>query len=281
MGIRQKLNSTCIGVLIPVNDIELKQFDIRESGYNRMLLQHDQIESFNKVIIDENDEDSSISIVDGDEIGHHRKDSNNKNAFTYFDHMKEVISQQRQLQQQQQLQHQPTQNDDDDEEENQRAAEFLPLPQQLPKVWVYIQKNPSKTNYYCPIVQTYVDIILRGCLLISKKFAIEFIQTTKGWCHDEYEDENENENDDLENNMNDDDDGDDDNNNEKGTNNVASASAAAKTTSSTTLMRDTTYWINDRNNPLYVRADYEYSKLHGNKLDSLLKIYRPEIAYRR
>jgi hypothetical protein len=34
-----------------------------------------------------------------------------------------------------------------------------------------------------PIVQSYVGIILSGCLTILEEFAHEFISTTKGWHH--------------------------------------------------------------------------------------------------
>ena len=49
------------------------------------------------------------------------------------------------------------------------------------RVWVYIQKDPIPADSSHPILQSYVDVILSGCLSISEDFARSFIQTTKGW----------------------------------------------------------------------------------------------------
>ncbi len=60
---------------------------------------------------------------------------------------------------------------------------------QLPNgiVWVYLAKThgiPSDPN---PIAQSYLDVILAGCLGLGEdlgeKFAKEFIETTQGWEH--------------------------------------------------------------------------------------------------
>ena len=42
-------------------------------------------------------------------------------------------------------------------------------------------RNPQAASSDYPIAQSYVGIVVRGCLMISKSFAQEFIQTTKGW----------------------------------------------------------------------------------------------------
>lgn len=49
------------------------------------------------------------------------------------------------------------------------------------KFWVYVVDNPQASTKECPIAQSYVDVILTGCLKISEEFAREFISTTKGW----------------------------------------------------------------------------------------------------
>ncbi len=52
---------------------------------------------------------------------------------------------------------------------------------ELPKgnVWAYITKKPEKTKF--PIIQSYLDVILTGCLEISKEFAREFLLNTFNW----------------------------------------------------------------------------------------------------
>lgn len=52
------------------------------------------------------------------------------------------------------------------------------------RVWIYVHKCPIPANPSFPIVQSYVDIILRGCLSISNEFAASFLETTQGWHHD-------------------------------------------------------------------------------------------------
>ena len=53
------------------------------------------------------------------------------------------------------------------------------------KVWIYMQKEPIMADPSHPIPQSYVDIIIRGCLTISEDFARSFIDTTAGWKHEE------------------------------------------------------------------------------------------------
>ncbi|MFC1587811.1 gamma-glutamylcyclotransferase family protein [Planctomycetota bacterium] len=48
-------------------------------------------------------------------------------------------------------------------------------------VWIYTALHPSKPCDNCPLVQSYVDVILNGCLAVSREFATEFINTTTAW----------------------------------------------------------------------------------------------------
>lgn len=48
-------------------------------------------------------------------------------------------------------------------------------------IWVYLVNNPILPTNECPIAQSYLDVVLTGCLEINEKFAAEFIQTTDGW----------------------------------------------------------------------------------------------------
>jgi hypothetical protein len=73
-----------------------------------------------------------------------------------------------------------------------RGYERLPVPPQAVTVlsdaavpvgnlWVYAVPRPQPASTACPIVQSYVDIILLGCLDLGQGFAHEFIDTTSGW----------------------------------------------------------------------------------------------------
>ena len=47
--------------------------------------------------------------------------------------------------------------------------------------WIYFAK---KTNHPCqsqPIAQSYVDVIIKGCLEIGLEYTEEFLKTTAGW----------------------------------------------------------------------------------------------------
>ena len=115
---------------------------------------------------------------------------------------------------------------------------------QRPNIWVYLQQDPSPINPICPLAQSYIDIIMRGCLTISHDFCREFLETTRGWsAHDFHDPSSEQQGDD-----------------------------------GSSLI--TTYWINDRHNPLYVRADRKYSVENADELDRLLKKHRPEMEHR-
>lgn len=81
-------------------------------------------------------------------------------------------------------------------------------------VWMYMHKDPTHADASHPIAQSYVDIILRGCLKISREFAEAFVETTDGW--------------------------------------------------------DNAHWVEDRDDPLYVRADPVYSSEYGHKIDKVL-----------
>lgn len=48
-------------------------------------------------------------------------------------------------------------------------------------VWVYITEQFSPPCSLSPIVQTYVDTVLAGCLEISDAFAHHFVEHTLGW----------------------------------------------------------------------------------------------------
>ena len=48
-------------------------------------------------------------------------------------------------------------------------------------IWVYITEHHQPPCQQSPIVQSYVDTVLTGCLEISEQFAHHFIANTIGW----------------------------------------------------------------------------------------------------
>jgi gamma-glutamylcyclotransferase (GGCT)/AIG2-like uncharacterized protein YtfP len=48
-------------------------------------------------------------------------------------------------------------------------------------IWVYVKKEPQPPCDQSPILQTYVDTVLSGCLEISESFAEHFVRHTIGW----------------------------------------------------------------------------------------------------
>ncbi|MCW8331215.1 gamma-glutamylcyclotransferase [Photobacterium sp. SDRW27] len=48
-------------------------------------------------------------------------------------------------------------------------------------VWVYVKTDPEPPCEVQPIMQTYVDTVLAGCLSISRQFTETFVETTQGW----------------------------------------------------------------------------------------------------
>jgi hypothetical protein len=107
------------------------------------------------------------------------------------------------------------------------------------KVWVYIQKENLPPTERYPIVQSYVDTILRGCLTVGgEEFARDFIRSTKGWHPDDFSDSSDGSDSDM---------GDGD-----------------------------VMWVNDRRTPVYLRGDPTYMREHANALDSLFQKYSPK-----
>ncbi|GHA52175.1 gamma-glutamylcyclotransferase family protein [Photobacterium aphoticum] len=48
-------------------------------------------------------------------------------------------------------------------------------------IWVYTRTSLTPPCSVWPIMQTYVDTVMAGCLSISEQFAREFVETTQGW----------------------------------------------------------------------------------------------------
>ena len=176
LGIRVRETAECVGVLVPVDDEELAQFDRRELGYDRIQI-----------------------------------DTKNVHDLLY---------------------------------EHQEHGTPPPPPRmdRNATIWVYVQQEFQPVSEDAPICQSYVDIILRGCLTISNDFSRDFLLTTRGWHHHDMH----NPDDDTKEGCS-----------------------------------ESVHWIDDRHNPRYVRADREYSITNSHHLDRMLELHRPEWKHRR
>jgi cation transport regulator ChaC len=121
------------------------------------------------------------------------------------------------------------------------------------KVWVYIPRTSLPANQNFPIVQSYVDIILRGCLDYGTNFATYFLNTTDGWWNHEII-SNIDDGQDLSHNCRDD-----------------------------NIRRELNHfnWVEDRDNPFYVRADMDWSKEKAELVDNYLEDHVPLALMKR
>mmetsp|Transcript_13705 Transcript_13705/g.34465 ORF Transcript_13705/g.34465 Transcript_13705/m.34465 type:complete len:269 (-) Transcript_13705:43-849(-) len=99
-------------------------------------------------------------------------------------------------------------------------------------LWIYnpIPKYTSMATAEVPILQSYVDICMKGCLSISNKFAEEFVTGTYGWYPGDVR--------------------------------------RLKPDIETQDDPNSSCWIDDRRHPVYIRADKEYALQHANALDA-------------
>jgi hypothetical protein len=201
MGVRFKDDAQCVGVLLPVEKWELKKFDQREQGYDRVPLYLGDVQT--------------VPFLDKK---HYR--AKGHEIFLKAKQRKHSI-----------------------------------------KIWMYLQQKTDPPSNDAPIVQSYVDTILRGCLSISQRFAHEFIVNTKGWTPNELE-------------------WDDDDNFGVSENGNDSMDDGTMNSSCTVLTQDDVHWLNDRHDPIYSRGDQQYMLKNGHVLDDLLKRHRDEFKYR-
>mmetsp|Transcript_9192 Transcript_9192/g.19292 ORF Transcript_9192/g.19292 Transcript_9192/m.19292 type:complete len:294 (-) Transcript_9192:87-968(-) len=114
-------------------------------------------------------------------------------------------------------------------------------------VWIYvpIDRVTGMARALNPILQSYVDIALRGCLSYSESFGREFVKGTYGWYPGHSHPDMNNEH-------------------EEGEEEFGDLSYSC--------------WLNDREDPIYVRADKEYSLKNFEVLDAT---FDPVVLKRR
>ena len=192
MGVQFRENAECVGVILPVSEKDMKEFDKRERGYERL----------------------PLNLTNVDEVPFLNKTEH------YRDPAHQVFL----------------------------NAKSGTLKEKL-QVWVYIQKDPLPPTQDHPIVQTYIDTILRGCLSINEEFAKEFIATTKGWSLEEIPE--------------------------------LTTESESDDDSDTLSLQNEPIWVDDRHNPIYVRGDKKHSLENAGRFDSLLRKLRPRHFSRR
>jgi hypothetical protein len=242
MGVRFRPGAKCNGILIHVDEEELMRFDVREAGYERQRIDladiHRHIDS--DKLVDSNmplwpsgNEDPSSSF--GDEVD----DVQCPECRLVFD----MASEKRR----------ETSKSSREDQSSDEVGDIA--------VWVYVQSKNLPAERSFPITQSYVDIIMRGCLSISHDFARRFLETTHGWWHDGAGGDRE-----MSLGQNVAYDGALDTNDPK---NVAPGIDEHHT------------WVNDRHDPMYVRADSEYSLENGDEIDKLIEEHHPHALKKR
>ena len=97
---------------------------------------------------------------------------------------------------------------------------------------------------------------MRGCLSVSRDFARRFLETTHGWWHSGDSVANENEA-------------------------SAKQSVADDAAKDVPSVDEHHIWVDDRNDPMYVRADSEWSLANGKEIDKLIQEHHPHALKRR
>ncbi|KAG7355238.1 hypothetical protein IV203_004594 [Nitzschia inconspicua] len=174
-------------------------------------------------------------------------------------------------------------------------------------VWMYVPQVSQPATMEYPIPQSYVDVCLRGCLSISESFMQEFITSTVGWnpqelvdlekasqqpIQYEYEEDEENNDDDDENTMS-----------ESSSSSYTPSMMRGSHTRSNSefsslssvmdwddvvenddtdnkqkqqqkgnqpIILSPDAWINDRKDPVYMRADRAFSLENATVIDDLI-----------
>jgi hypothetical protein len=250
MGVRFGPGAKCNGVLIHVDEEELMQFDVREGGYARRRIDladiHCHVDSEELIAeniplwptntVEAGSEDGAQSAI-REELAMGKVQC--PECRVVFEKAREK-------------RRKSTMSCGEDEDDSSIEDEGI-------SVWVYVQSEnmPAERSY--PITQSYVDIIMRGCLSISHDFARRFLETTHGWWHDGPGPSNERE---INTQVMDD---------KKGEACIDDEKHNSKHHT----------WVNDRHDPMYVRADSDYSLENGRKIDELIKEHHPRAFQRR
>eukprot|EP00578_Thalassiosira_sp_NH16_P006392 CAMPEP_0181122526 /NCGR_PEP_ID=MMETSP1071-20121207/25364_1 /TAXON_ID=35127 /ORGANISM="Thalassiosira sp., Strain NH16" /LENGTH=328 /DNA_ID=CAMNT_0023207509 /DNA_START=313 /DNA_END=1299 /DNA_ORIENTATION=- len=251
MGVRFRSGAKCNGVLICVDEEELMRFDVREAGYDRQRIDladiHRHLDS--DTLINESMSLWPTSSVEvGDEETSARSSLREKLALE-----EAKCSECRLVFEKACAKRRKSGSASSECDSSQECDDMA--------VWVYVQSHNLPAERSFPITQSYVDIIMRGCLSISQDFARRFLETTHGWWHDGPLDRKGRKI------------------NTPQTMEDTGADCDIKMEQNSIKKHHT--WINDRLNPMYVRADNEFSLQNGEAIDELIKEHHPHALQRR
>jgi hypothetical protein len=244
---KKKYYPSCVGVLVPLpssnnddcddNEV-LFALDRREKCYDRHRVDLSDIERVDNALLDAD----GVAVVDQNKHQRMQEEIEERYYTNTF------------LRRPRRPRQQPVECDNNNDNSNNKKDEYNNNNENENNeiyVWIYVPREcytKMASNTKHPILQSYVDIALRGCLSISKLFAKEFVDGTYGWYPGhQYNDvlvpssisSHSTDNNNNENNNNED-------------NNKYCC------------------WINDRHNPLYVRSDKEFSLKNSDRLDACL-----------
>jgi len=246
MGIRFRRDAKCNGVLIFVDDEELARFDVREVGYSRKRVEladiHPYVDS-DRLIAESMSLWPTNDVTE--EVARVREQLELENV--RCSECRKVFEEASKIRMRNKSKHTPNGCESSSECEDNA-------------VWVYVQSKNLPADRLFPIPQSYVDIIIRGCLSISRDFARRFLETTVGWsANGSLEQHNER----TDQNIDD----------------AIKTEVASKNESNGNEKHHV--WINDRHDPMYVRADSEYSCEKGYEIDALIREHHPDALQQR
>ena len=203
MGVRFREQARCAGVLVPLaSEEELALFDEREQGYVRHRIPLEDVQKVPFLPTKEYHEHSDFL----DTLQNLQEDSGSDMDFSDMDDdgNSTVTSQQ-----------------DDDESLD---------------IWVYVPQKTRAPSMEYPIVQSYVDTIMRGCMDVGgEPFVAEFLNTTAGWHPEEWQDQHYADDDTIDQ-----------------------------------------VWVDDRSDPIYPRGEPQHFRKHGPTYDRLIEHYRSD-----
>jgi hypothetical protein len=219
---------SCVGVLFPLpsskeSENALEALDRREFAYTRQKVDLGSIERVDDLLIEEESSNANIITSTSDIRG--------------IDKQKKLMEAiQNKYYKDTFLGKWPPSVDDANDHENEVC------------VWCYVPQKEFMgiARAENPILQSYVDVCVKGCLSISKSFAKEFTEGTYGWY--------------------------------PGHSPPRWESNAENDEEARAVDFSFSCWIDDRNNPKYVRADKEYSLENCKALDA---VFDPVMLKRR
>eukprot|EP00568_Trieres_chinensis_P000439 CAMPEP_0183309718 /NCGR_PEP_ID=MMETSP0160_2-20130417/25507_1 /TAXON_ID=2839 ORGANISM="Odontella Sinensis, Strain Grunow 1884" /NCGR_SAMPLE_ID=MMETSP0160_2 /ASSEMBLY_ACC=CAM_ASM_000250 /LENGTH=304 /DNA_ID=CAMNT_0025473787 /DNA_START=61 /DNA_END=975 /DNA_ORIENTATION=+ len=150
VGVRPSPSGTTSGVLIEVDEEELGRFDAREAGYDRVPVRLEDIFPV-----------EGHEYEDGEDVDHAVFSARGRGEARCIGD-----------------------GGDNEDGKNGESKVEEECKEESLKVWVYVQRDRTPASPTHPIKQSYVDVILRGCLSVSESFARSFIKTTHGWWHE-------------------------------------------------------------------------------------------------